>query len=42
MCVYNDRINLIDLNDYPVSWWNKILNLAHEIIENPDNYKEAL
>lgn len=41
MCVYNDRINLIDLNDYPVSWWNKILNLAHEIIENPDNYKEA-
>lgn len=41
MCVYNDRINLIDLNDYPVSWWNKILSLAHEIIENPDNYKEA-
>ncbi|MBQ9375233.1 MAG: aspartate carbamoyltransferase, partial [Ruminococcus sp.] len=37
----NDRINLIDLNDYPVSWWNKILDLAHEIIKNPDDYKEA-
>lgn len=27
--------HLIDLNDYPVSWWNRILKLANEIIVNP-------
>ena len=27
--------HLIDLNDYPVTWWNTLLNLAQEIIANP-------
>ncbi len=27
--------HLIDLNDYPVSWWNEIIRLAQKIIENP-------
>jgi len=27
--------HLIDLNDYPVSWWDNILALAQEIIANP-------
>ena len=34
-------IHLIDLNDYPVSWWKQLLELAHEIRENPDAYSEA-
>lgn len=41
MLEYSENLNLIDLNDYPVSWWLKILELAHEIKENPDNYSEA-
>jgi len=27
--------HLIDLNDYPAEWWNKVLSLAQEIIANP-------
>ncbi len=27
--------HMIDLNDYPVSWWNRILSLSEEIISNP-------
>lgn len=27
--------HLIDLNDYPVIWWNGVLSLAQEIISNP-------
>ena len=23
--------HLIDLNDYPISWWNKIIRLGHDI-----------
>lgn len=38
---YSEFINLIDLNDYPVSWWNQLLELAHEIKENPKDYAEA-
>ncbi|MGN0595358.1 MAG: aspartate carbamoyltransferase [Hominimerdicola sp.] len=38
--VYNN-LNLIDLNDYPVSWWEKLLELGHEIKENPEKYAEA-
>ncbi len=32
-------INLIDLSDYPKIWWEDIVVLAHEIKQNPDNYK---
>ena len=36
-----ENLNLIDLNDYPVSWWMKLLELGHEIKENPQNYSES-
>lgn len=38
---YTENLNLLDLNDYPVSWWLKLLDLAHEIKSNPENYQEA-
>lgn len=41
MSGYNDFINLIDLNDYPVSWWTQLLELGHDIKVNPQNYIEA-
>ncbi len=31
----NEFANFIDLNDYPVEWWDKLLKLACEIYENP-------
>ena len=31
-------LNLIDLNDYPVTWWNKLLDLGHEILTRPTDY----
>lgn len=34
-------IDLIDLNDHPVAWWNKLLALAHEIRMNPTLYSKA-
>ena len=33
--------HLIDLNDYPVSWWNKIINLGHDIRLHPQRYTHA-
>lgn len=33
--------HLIDLNDYPISWWNKIVSLAQDIYTNPGRYKGA-
>lgn len=36
-----DFLNLIDLNDYPVSWWNGLLSLAHEIRQSPQEYSKA-
>lgn len=41
MSSFTKFINLIDLNDYPVSWWTQLLELAHEIKEKPENYSEA-
>ena len=38
---YPENLNLLDLNDYPVPWWLKLLELAHEIKANPENYQEA-
>ena len=37
----NNYLNLIDLNDYPVSWWKLLLELAHDIKEDPAEYAEA-
>lgn len=33
--------HLIDLNDYPVSWWNKIIKLGHEISCHPKRFTHA-
>ena len=30
--------NLIDLNDMPVSWWNKVIELGAKISDNPSAY----
>ena len=38
--IYNN-LNLIDLNDYPVSWWEKLLELGHKIKESPEKYGES-
>lgn len=34
--------HLIDLNDYPVSKWNEIIELAKKIKKNPSAYSKAL
>lgn len=36
----NKFVNLIDLNDYPVEFWNKILSLGHDILNNPSAYQD--
>lgn len=33
--------HLIDLNDYPVSWWNKVIKLGQDICHNPQRYNGA-
>ncbi len=33
--------HLIDLNDYPVTWWNKLITLGVDIYKNPDRYRGA-
>ena len=40
---YNENrfLNLLDLNDYPVSWWNSLLELGHKIRQNPESYAKA-
>ena len=37
----SEFINLIDLNDHPVSWWKQLLSLAHEIRDNPAAYQDS-
>ncbi|MDE5884080.1 MAG: aspartate carbamoyltransferase [Oscillospiraceae bacterium] len=37
----SDYPHLIDLNDYPVSWWNGLLKQAEEIIKNPALYANS-
>lgn len=36
--VYN---HLIDLNDYPISWWNGLIKLAQDIYANPNKYSHV-
>ncbi len=38
MKITSGYTNLIDLNDHPVEWWNKIISLGSEIADNPDIY----
>ncbi|NLP26707.1 MAG: aspartate carbamoyltransferase [Clostridiales bacterium] len=33
--------HLIDLNDYPIPWWNKIIKLGHDIKNNPHKYSDV-
>jgi aspartate carbamoyltransferase catalytic subunit len=33
--------HLIDLNDYPVSWWNRVIELGQDICHNPQRYNGA-
>lgn len=33
--------DLIDLNDYPVSFWNSLIELGHDIKECPEKYSET-
>lgn len=33
--------HLVDLSDYPVSWWNKIVSLGQDICKNPHRYNGA-
>ncbi len=33
--------HLIDLNDYPVEWWNKVINLGATIYHHPQRYVQA-
>ena len=30
--------HLIDLNDYPVEWWNKVISLGASIYAHPQRY----
>lgn len=33
--------HFIDLNDYPVKWWNKLIQLGAEIYSHPQRYVQA-
>lgn len=33
--------HLIDLNDYPVTWWNRLISLAQNIYNNPKEYSQV-
>ena len=37
-----NHLNLIDLNDYPVSFWNEIIELGHKIRCAPQDYASKL
>lgn len=36
-----DYLHLIDLNDFPVKFWNELLNLGTDIYKNPEKYSKA-
>lgn len=36
--MYSEYQHLIDLSDYPVSWWTKIVELGENIYKNPAAY----
>ena len=33
--------HLIDLNDFPVSWWDELIALGKDIKKNPEKYSKA-
>ncbi len=36
--MHSEYQHLIDLNDYPTSWWSGVVNLGEEIKENPEKF----
>ncbi|MBQ1519165.1 MAG: aspartate carbamoyltransferase [Ruminococcus sp.] len=36
--MYSEYQHLIDLSDYPVSWWTKVVELGEKIYSNPADY----
>ena len=36
--MYSEYQHLIDLSDYPVSWWKKVVELGEKIYSNPAEY----
>jgi len=36
--MYSEYQHLIDLNDYPVSWWKKVVELGEEIYNEPSKF----
>ncbi len=39
--MFSDFPHLIDLNDYPVTWWNGLLDLGEKILQNPALYANS-
>ncbi len=40
-CMEKKYPHFIDLNDYPVEWWNKLMKLGAEIYAHPQRYVQA-
>lgn len=36
--MHSEYQHLIDLSDYPVSWWSNVVNLGEKIKENPEKF----
>ncbi len=36
--MFSEYQHLIDLNDYPVSWWKKVVDLGEEIYKSPEQF----
>lgn len=36
--MHSEYQHLIDLSDYPVTWWSSVVNLGEEIKENPEKF----
>lgn len=39
--MYSEYLHLIDLSDYPVSWWNDIVELGEKIYNDPSKYSHV-
>ncbi|MGN1416539.1 MAG: aspartate carbamoyltransferase [Oscillospiraceae bacterium] len=39
--IFSNYENLIDLSDFPVEWWEKVIKLGSEIAEDPGAYSKA-
>ena len=39
--MFSEYQHLIDLNDYPVSWWKKVVELGEEIYKSPEQFSHV-